>query len=77
MNRRNLPLLMMLGAGAVTCIITFIQDYTFLEQLTILLVVLLVFYFLGSVLKGTLDYFDRQNEKRDQGEVSEKDLEDG
>ena len=74
MNRRNMPLILMLIAGAVTCIITFIQKYSILEKLVSLFVVLLIFYFLGSVLKWTLDYFDEQNEKKnvEEGEVIEK-----
>lgn len=74
MNRRNLPLLLMLTAGAITCIITFFREYTLLEKLIALFVVMLIFCVLGSVLKGTLDYFDVQNEKRlkEEGEVIEK-----
>lgn len=64
MNRKNMPLILMLVAGAVTCIITFIQKYSILEKLVSLFVVLLVFFFLGSLLKWTLDYFDEQNEKK-------------
>ena len=78
MYRRNLPLLLMLTAGAVTCIITFIRKYSMLEKLVSLFVVMLIFFLLGSVLKGTLDYFDAQNEKRrlEEGEVIEKEAED-
>ncbi len=74
MNRKNMPLILMLVAGAVTCIITFVQKYSVLNKLISLLVVLLIFYFLGSVLRWTLDYFESQNEKRnkEQGEVIEK-----
>ena len=77
MNRKNLPLLLMLLAGAVTCIVTYIQKYTMSEKLVSLFAVLLIFYILGSVLKGTLDYFERQNEEklREEGEVIEKDPE--
>lgn len=77
MNRKNLPLLLMLTAAAVTSIITFIQQYTMLEKLVSLFVVMLIFYALGSVLKWTLDYFDAQNEKRrlEEGEVIEKEAE--
>lgn len=78
MDRKNLPLIMMLAAGAVTCVITFVQQYTVLQELIALLIVLVVFYGLGSVLKWTLDYFDAQNEKKMQaeGEVIEKGAED-
>ncbi|MCI9438550.1 MAG: hypothetical protein HFH85_15590 [Lachnospiraceae bacterium] len=77
MNRKNLPLLLMLTAGAVTCIITYIEKYTLIEKLVSLFVVLLVFYFLGSVLKWTLDFFEIQNEERikEEGEVIEKESE--
>lgn len=78
MNRKNLPLLLMLVAGAVACIINLIRNYSVVVQLSSLLIVLVVFYFLGSVLKWTLDYFDSQNEKKEQqeeGEVEEKDSE--
>ncbi len=77
MNRKNLPLLLMLTAGAVTCIITFIEEYTMTEKLVSLFVVLLIFYVLGSVLKWTLDFFEHQNGERlkEEGEVIEKESE--
>lgn len=78
MNRKNFPLILMLVAGAVTWIIALVQNYSFLGSLVSLLLVLVIFFFLGSVLKWTLDYFDRENEKRNQenGEVIEKEAED-
>lgn len=77
MNRKNLPLILMLTAGAVACIITFLQKDTVLEKAVILLVVLLLFYLLGCVLEWTLDRFDEQNEKRrqEEGAVIEKEAE--
>ncbi len=77
MNRKNLPLLLMLIAGAVTCIITYIEKYTMAEKLVALFVVFLIFYVLGSVLKWTLDFFEQQNEARlrEEGEVIEKESE--
>lgn len=74
MNRKNIPMVLMLLAGAVTCIITFIQKYTMVEKLAILLAVLVLFYLLGSVLVWTLNYFDMQNEqkRKEEGEVIEK-----
>lgn len=77
MNRKNLPLLLMLAAGTVTCVINLIRQYPMLDQLIILFIVLLVFYLLGCVLMWTLDLFDKQNEERfsEEGEVIEKDTE--
>lgn len=79
MDRKSMPLILMLIAGAITCIITFIRRYSVLGKLVSLLIVLLVFYFLGSVIKWTLDYFDNQNEKKnlEEGEVIEKEIEAG
>lgn len=67
----------MLTAGAITCIITLVQQYDVLTEMLILLVVLVVFYGLGSILKWTLDYFERQNEAKlqEEGEVIEKEME--
>ena len=50
MNRKNIPLLLMLTAGAVTCIITYIKRYPVNVRLMALFAVLLLFYVLGSVL---------------------------
>ncbi len=77
MKRNNMPLILMLVAGAVTCIITFIQNYPIWAKLLSLLIVLVVFYFLGSLLKWTIDTFERQNEmkNKEEGEVIEKDAE--
>ena len=75
MNRKYMPLILMLAAGAITSIITYIMNYTTIQKLLALLLVLVVFYVLGSVLKWALDTFDAQNEKAalDEGEVIEKD----
>ena len=64
MNRRKLPLILMLVAGAVTCIITLIRKYSVLHSLIALFGAFVIFFFLGSVMKWTLDYFDRENENR-------------
>lgn len=79
LNRKNMPLILMLVAGVVTCIITYVQKYSILEKLLSLFFVLLLFYFLGSLLKWTLDYFEEQNAKKnaEEGEVIEKESEEG
>ena len=77
MNRKNLPLLLMLTAGVAISVITYVMNYSMVAKLVSLFAVLLVFYVLGSVLKWTLDYFERQNEQKlkEEGEVIEKDME--
>ncbi len=63
-----MPLLLMLIAGAVTCVITLIRQYTMLERLSLLLGVMLLFCLLGYILKWTLDRFETQIEKKLQEE---------
>ena len=77
MDKKNLPLFLMLAAGAVSCIITFIQGYSTLKKLVSLFIVLLVFYVLGNILKWTIEFFEVQNEKLrgEEGEVIEKSAE--
>lgn len=64
MNRKNLPLIIMLIAGAVISIITFVKDYELVEKLLLLLITLIVFYGLGSLLVFTMNYFDKVNEQK-------------
>ena len=63
MNRKNLPSLFMLTAGAIMCIITYVMKFSVLAKLVSLLCVMVLFGIMGGVLKWTLDYFDRQNEE--------------
>ncbi len=64
MERKNLPIILMLAAGAVTCVITFIRNDTILKKLTALLIALVIFYALGTVIKWLLDEFDKRNAER-------------
>ena len=77
MYRRFLPLILMLTAGAVTCIITMVRQYPLLSQMMVLFAVLVLFYLLGNIIKWTLDYFDKENAKvvGEEGEVIEKEVE--
>lgn len=79
MNRKLLPLLLMLSAGAVTCVLNLVRGYPMVQQLGTLLGVLVVFYILGTIWEWTLNSFDRQNEAKlaEEGEVIEKDSEQG
>ena len=59
-----MPLLLMLVAGACTCIITLVRSYSVLASLVALFAVMLLFYCLGSAIRLLLDRFDRQNEEK-------------
>ena len=72
MNRKNMPLILMLTAGACTCIVTMVQAYSVLASLVALFAVMLLFYCLGSGVRLLLDRFDRQNEEKAKQEQEEK-----
>ena len=72
MNRKNMPLLLMLIAGACTCIITLVRSYSVLSSLVVLFAVMLLFYCLGSSIRLLLDRFDRQNEEKAKQEQKAK-----
>lgn len=76
MNRKMLPLCMMLIAGAITVILTFIMEYSMKDRLLALFIVLLIFYFLGSVIQWIMAEFEKQNQEKamEEGEVIEKEV---
>ncbi len=77
MKRRMIPIFLMLLAGAITSIITYIRDYELVKMLWTLLGVLIVFYALGVVIKKTLNLFDAQIEEAEKKakEAEEKEKE--
>ncbi|MBD5550730.1 MAG: hypothetical protein HDQ96_06060 [Lachnospiraceae bacterium] len=60
-KRRLIPPFIMLTAGAITSILMVVRGCELHEFLARLLLILLVFYILGCLLKGILDIIDRQN----------------
>ena len=75
MKRKLLPLTMMLCAGLVTAVITFIRGDSIIYKLASLLIVFLVFFAIGSAIVMCLDHFDKVNSKEEkiEDEVIEKD----
>ena len=81
MKRKQIPLIVMLLAGAVTSISTKIMHYELETALWILLAVLIVFYIAGCVIKRVMYSFEAERIKAestdedvsDEGEVIEKD----
>ena len=76
MKRRMIPLFLMLVAGAITSIMTYIKNYELVPMLWTLLGVLIGFYVLGVIIEKVLDLFDAQIEERKkaEGAVIEKDV---
>ena len=63
MNRKKMPLFLMLVAGAIVWIITFIRQYEMLDSMLAVFLSLVIFYSLGSIMRWILDKFEEQNEK--------------
>ncbi|MCR5619957.1 MAG: hypothetical protein K6F65_07630 [Lachnospiraceae bacterium] len=75
MKRKLIPLTMMLTAGLVTAVITFIRGASIIYKLSSLLIVFLIFYVIGTVIVMFLDHFDKVNSREEmvEDEVIEKD----
>ena len=58
LKTRQIPAIVMLTAGLIASVSTFIQHLPLLNSLVIILVTLLVFLFLGSVAKSVLDLIE-------------------
>ncbi len=74
MNTKKVPLFIMLLAGAVACIVTYLDHYSLHDMLVVLLAVLILFLIIGLIVKKILDKFDISsvNEVGDEGEVVKK-----
>lgn len=65
MKTRNIPVILMLLAGLITSIITFVFHYEKKAALWILTGVLIAFYILGLFVKHVLDKFYKQIAQRE------------
>lgn len=74
MERKMIPLALMLVAGAICSIVCYAQHYDFVTMLLALFIVLLIFYILGCIIKRIMEAFEAENEARakEEGEVIEK-----
>ena len=70
---KNIPFILMLSAGSITSIMTYIFQYEIKTALLVLLSVLLVFYCLGLLLVSVIISFDKKNVE----EQRAKELEEG
>ena len=68
MKTRNIPVILMLTAGLITSIITFVFHYEKRAALWILTGVLIAFYILGLFIKHVLDKFYKQIAQREEEE---------
>lgn len=76
MKRNLIPPFIMLMAGLLSSLIMFFMKYDTKDMLIILLVVLLIFYTIGLLIKFMMDSFEKRNSQThsEEGEVFEKEL---
>ena len=60
---KNIPFILMLSAGSIASIMTYVFQYEIKAALLVLLSVLLVFYLLGLLLINVIQNFDEKNEE--------------
>ncbi|MCR5832303.1 MAG: hypothetical protein K6G67_09220 [Lachnospiraceae bacterium] len=76
MNTKKIPALVMLLAGSVAVIVTYINHYSLEDMLVVLILTLIVFLIIGIAIKLIFDSFhiEEPDEDRvdDDGEVVEK-----
>lgn len=76
MNTNKIPALVMLSAGSVAAIVSFINQYSFTDMLVTLILTLIAFLVIGVIIKLIFDSFhiEEPDEDRvdDEGEVVEK-----
>lgn len=74
MDAKILPAVIMLLAGSVSCIATYINHYSFKEMLTVLFIVLIVFLIIGLIVKKIIDslHLPGDDAVSPDGEVIEK-----
>lgn len=68
MKTKNIPVILMLAAGALTSIMTYVFHYENKTALWILTGVLIAFYILGLFVKNVLDRFYKQIAQREEEE---------
>ncbi len=76
MNTKKIPALVMLLAGSVAAIVTYINHYSFEDMLVVLILTLIVFLIIGVVIKLIFDSFQIKTPDEDRvdddGEVLDK-----
>ena len=55
MNTKSIPAFIMLIGGALACILGILNRYETIHFVTMLLIVLVVFYFMGCMIKIVID----------------------
>lgn len=72
MKTKFIPIIIMLVAGLVASLLTWFNEYEVSDSLLIILIVLVVFYLLGLIVKAVFDRALRVEKLEDESEIEEK-----
>lgn len=74
MKTKFIPAIVMLLGGSVACIVAFINHYSLKDMLSVVCLALVIFLFIGVIVRLILDSFELPKESLvdDEGEVVEK-----
>jgi len=73
MKTNHIPALITLSAGAIYCIIGLTKNTSGIDFVKTLLIVLIIFFVVGSIIKLILDYSFRDFGKEEESESEEED----
>ena len=71
MKTKTIPVIIMLIAGAIACVLGFVYHYETTEFFTMVLTVLVAFYMLGCIVKIIIDKNFPIEEPKKSGETDE------
>lgn len=80
MKTKSIPVTLMLVAGAIACVLGFIYQYETTQFFTMVLIVLIVFYVLGGIVKMIIDrnfsgISVKKTEKSEESEETKENIE--
>lgn len=64
MKVKYIPAILMLSGGLITVVLTYLRDFTITAKLGSLIIVLVVLFLVGNVIKSVIEYFDKVNQKK-------------
>lgn len=74
MKTKSIPVTLMLVAGAIACVLGFVNQYDTTSFFTMVLTVLIIFYILGCIVKIIIDknFSEASMKKEETSEESEE-----
>lgn len=72
MKKNNITAIITLFSGSITSVYCILMEYTFKKTFAIVIIVLLVFFFIGLIIQGLVQKTDDENQAHLKAEAEEK-----